>query len=173
MEQLCFSDVNNTKSFFIVTSYKVAIKTSAWPEYICDTTEHKSNIDDLRLLQTRYMLGDVGRSLMVGFGKKYPQHIQSRTALGCDGINNCNTSRGLLIDTPNPHLLLGAVPQFSKYSDDFPDVRNDNTSRVDIVNNAAFAGTVAGLVDAPGTWEQCLQGYGVLSKDTSVCNNNN
>ena len=109
---------------------------------------------------------------MVGFGKKYPTHVQSREALGCDGINSCTNDRGLSVDAPNPHILYGAVPYFNKYSDDFPDVRSQNESRIDIVNNAAFAGTAAGLIDAPGTWEQCLQGYGVLSKDTSVCNNN-
>lgn len=32
-------------------------------------------------------------------------------------------------------------------------------------------GVLAGLAQASGTWEQCLQGYGVLTKDKTVCGN--
>lgn len=109
---------------------------------------------------------------MVGFGKKYPTHIQSRVAEGCGTKNDCSRDRGLSIDSPNPNIMYGAVPWFNEYEDDFMDVRDSNSSKVDIVNNAAFAGTCAGLVNAPGTWDQCLQGYGVLSKDSSVCSGN-
>ena len=33
----------------------------------------------------------------------------------------------------------------------------------------ALWGVVASMHDAPGTWEQCLQGYGVLNKANSIC----
>ena len=49
------------------------------------------------------------------------------------------------------------------------DVRSQNDSRVAIHNNAGFMGVVASMRDAPGTWEQCLQGYGVLSGLNSIC----
>ena len=31
------------------------------------------------------------------------------------------------------------------------------------------AGAMAGLINAPGTWAQCLQGSGILTKDHAVC----
>ena len=49
------------------------------------------------------------------------------------------------------------------------DVRSSNDSRVTLVNNAAFPGTMAGLNQAPGTWDSCLQGYGVLTGSGGVC----
>jgi endoglucanase len=49
------------------------------------------------------------------------------------------------------------------------DIRTQNSSRVYIENNAGFQGALAALAEAPGTWEQCLQGYGVLTKDHTVC----
>lgn len=124
------------------------------------------------MLQSRYVLGDASRSLMVGFGKNPPTHVQSRTAQGCNGITNCNGTRGLNDDRPNPHILYGAVPWDESVYDNYNDTRNSNSTQVDIGNNAPFAGTFAGLSNAPGTWDQCLQGYGVLNKDASVCTPN-
>jgi endoglucanase len=49
------------------------------------------------------------------------------------------------------------------------DVRSQNDTRVPIHNNVGFIGSVASMHDAPGTWEQCLQGYGVLNKANSIC----
>lgn len=49
------------------------------------------------------------------------------------------------------------------------DVRSQNDTRVAIHNNAGFMGVVAAMHDAPGTWEQCLQGYGVLNAKNSIC----
>lgn len=49
------------------------------------------------------------------------------------------------------------------------DLRTLNSSRVYIENNAGFQGALAAMVEAPGTWEQCLQGYGVLTQDHTVC----
>ena len=120
-------------------------------------------------MQVRYLLGDAGRSLMAGFGKSPPTHVQNRAA-SCKTTDGCTQSNALFVSTPNPNVLGGAVPVFSTFSDSFVDVRTSNDSRVDIGNNAAITSTCAGLVDAPGTWEQCLQGYGVLTGDTAVCN---
>lgn len=120
-------------------------------------------------VQVRYLLGDAGRSLMAGFGKNPPTHVQNRAA-SCKSVSDCTQANALLVGTANPHVLTGALPRFSAFSDSYLDVRTNNDSRVDIGNNAAITGTCAGLVDAPGTWEQCLQGFGVLTGDTAVCN---
>ena len=49
------------------------------------------------------------------------------------------------------------------------DVRTSNDSRVTIVNNAALPSTLAGMNQAPGSWDSCLQGYGVLTGTGGVC----
>ena len=109
---------------------------------------------------------------MVGFGKNPPTHVQNRVAEGCNGDVDCNGTRGLAYDGPNAHVFYGAIPYFNALNDTYTDTRSSNASQVDIVNNAAFAGVFAGLSNAPGTWDQCLQGYGVLNKDASVCTPN-
>lgn len=109
---------------------------------------------------------------MTGFGKKSPTHVQNRAA-SCSSTTDCNQANGLLAGTPNPRVLYGAIPRFSEFSDSYMDLRTSNASRVDLGNNAAFAGTCAGLINAPGTWEQCLQGFGVLTKDKAVCDTTN
>lgn len=54
--------------------------------------------------------------------------------------------------------------------DSYADVRSANESRVSIEYNAGFTGALAGLNEADRpTWNQCLQGWGVLSRDTAVC----
>lgn len=49
------------------------------------------------------------------------------------------------------------------------DSRPNNDTRVPIQNNAGLAGVVASMQDAPGTWEQCLQGYGIFNKARNLC----
>ena len=70
---------------------------------------------------------------------------------------------------PNPHVLYGALPEGPGHSDNYQDIRSSNSSRVQLDYNAGFQGALAGLAEAPGSWEQCLQGYGLLTKDTTVC----
>ena len=49
------------------------------------------------------------------------------------------------------------------------DVRSNNGSRVQIEFNSGFQGTLASMLEAPGTWEQCLQGYGALTRGDNIC----
>jgi endoglucanase len=53
--------------------------------------------------QMRYLLGDGGRSLMVGFGKKWPQSVQNRAA-SCPP-SNCTRVCSLVLTLP-PVLCL-------------------------------------------------------------------
>ncbi len=80
-------------------------------------------------MQTRYILGDGGRSLMTGYGKNPPTHVQNRAA-SCSSTSDCTQANGLLAGTPNPHVLSGAVPRFADFSDSYQDLRTSNASRV-------------------------------------------
>lgn len=57
----------------------------------------------------------------------------------------------------NPHALTGALVEFPSFSDTLEDVRTSNDTRVTIDNNAAAISALAGLNEASGSWDQCLQ----------------
>ena len=119
--------------------------------------------------QMRYVLGDGGRSLMAGWGKRPPQRVQSRMAACPKAPAPCDKVRNLYGPGPNPNVLTGAIIEFPAYDDKFADVRASNDSRVSIENNAGATAAFAGLNQATGTWDQCLQGFGVLTRDKAVC----
>lgn len=73
---------------------------------------------------------------------------------------------------PNPRTLTGAVVEFPSFEDRLEDMRTSNDTRVSIENNAGISASLAGLNEASGTWDQCLQGFGVLTKDLAVCDAN-
>ena len=70
------------------------------------------------LVQVRYILGDDARSLMTGFGKNPPTHVQNRAA-SCSSTTSCDQANGLLAGTPNPHVLYGAVVEFATFADGY------------------------------------------------------
>ncbi|KAK9804363.1 hypothetical protein WJX72_009368 [[Myrmecia] bisecta] len=122
--------------------------------------------------QMRYVLGDSGRSLVAGWGKKAPQHVQNKAASCASTDGSCNKLNALFSPQPNPHVLTGALVEMASFSDSFQDMRTNNDTRVTIDYNAGFTGVLAGLHSASGTWAQCLQGVGVLTKDKAVCDSN-
>ncbi len=121
------------------------------------------------LSQMRYMLGDAGRSMVVGVGSDPPKRTQDRTAACPEPPSTCNRVTGLLSPDPDAHKLLGALVQGPGKSDDYLDIRSNDASRVGIENNAGFTGALAGSVLLPeGMWEVCLQQYGIYRSDP-VC----
>ena len=66
-------------------------------------------------------------------------------------------ANGLLSGSGNPHVLTGALMEFPSFSDALVDVRTNNDTRVTIDNNAAAISALAGLNEASGSWDQCLQ----------------
>ncbi len=119
--------------------------------------------------QMRYILGDGGRSLMVGWGKRPPRRPQSRMGACPKPPAVCDAAVHLYGPGPNPNTLRGAIVEFPAFDDHYSDVRASNDSRVSIENNAGATVALAGLNQATGTWDQCLQGFGVLTKDRAVC----
>jgi hypothetical protein len=123
--------------------------------------------------QTRYMLGDSSTSFLVGFGKKYSKFAQVMGA-SCPGFpvqgkaQNC-TAAQLVSKKPNPHVAVGALLEQSSFSDEVSVVRASNNSRTAPEYNAGLMGALAGVQEAPGNWNECLQGNGILSRDTTIC----
>lgn len=121
------------------------------------------------LAQVRYMMGDAGRSLMVGIGADPPQRTQDRAA-GCPRTPRlCNVVSGLMSPDPDGQQLTGALVQGSGLSDNFMDVRNNDAAWVGIENNAGFTGALAGTsLLKDDMWETCLQQSGIVRHD-SMC----
>lgn len=82
----------------------------------------------------------------------------SKTAAVC-GMQSLNSTDA------NPRTLPGGVVTLAKFTDQLIDDRTLNSSRVGIMNNVGLPTTSAGLKQASGTWEQCLQGYGQFTKN--------
>ena len=126
--------------------------------------------------QARYILGDDTRSFFVGVDNNPPKHIYDR-ASSCPKNNQtqCNALNSLYTPQPNPNIPTGALVYGPGLNGDyFVDQRStSNETYVSHEWNAGITGTFAGLnqlVSGNSGYDQCLQGYGVLSKTISICN---
>lgn len=116
------------------------------------------------MLQIRYMLGDSGRSYVVGYGKNYPKRVHHRGATCPDSPSTCgweiyNSKVG------NRHVLHGALVGGPDIYDNFEDNRsNVKQSEVAIDFNAGFTGALARLarIKFKSGFGQCYHGDGVL-----------
>jgi hypothetical protein len=115
------------------------------------------------LSQLRYMLGDSGRSYVVGYGKRFPTQPHQRAASCPDPPAGCNYLQ-LHSPLPNPHVLVGALVGGPYRNDSFPDDRqNYAKSEVGIESNAGFTAAAAGAAEAPTPWSACMQGGGLAN----------
>ncbi|XP_070571476.1 endoglucanase E-4-like [Ptychodera flava] len=94
--------------------------------------------------QIHYMLGDTGRSYVVGFGNNPPENPHHRAS-------SCNStltgSRALKSPDANPNILIGALVGGPSSDDSYTDNRRDYISNeVACDYNAAFQSSVAGLL---------------------------
>ena len=93
------------------------------------------------------MLGDSGRSFVVGFGENYPKQPHHKAA-SCDSPPaQCSWDTFNNVAQDNPHELLGALVGGPKdLGDTYQDLRTDYiTNEVTLDYNAGFQGVVAGL----------------------------
>ena len=90
------------------------------------------------LAQTRYALGDAGRSLVVGVGKDPPTAAANQAASCPDPPAACDAVTARLTPTPNPHVLYGALVEGPGWSDRYVDARPLNGSRVTPVSIVAL-----------------------------------
>jgi len=95
--------------------------------------------------QINYILGDTGRSYVVGFGKNPPQKAHHRAAscpnrpAPCDWSNKDNPG-------PNPQIIYGALVGGPDFNDNYVDDRN-NFQMTEVTDdyNAGFQTAVAAL----------------------------
>ncbi|BDA49652.1 probable endoglucanase A [Coccomyxa sp. Obi] len=142
---------------FEVVKYNDGLKSQ---KYICWTRK-----------QMRYILGDHGVSYVTGFPAKKgsPTRVYDRGASCPSPPQNCSAITALYNPAPNPHTLSGALVMDPRTWDFFDDQRSSNDTWVSIDNNVGLTGALAGLNQVTGTYDQCLQGYGILARDAAIC----
>nr|AXQ39836.1 beta-1,4-endoglucanase [Loboptera decipiens] len=95
--------------------------------------------------QINYMLGDAGRSYVVGYGNNPPSHEQHRSSSCPDAPATCdwNTYNG---GQANAHVLYGALVGGPDSSDNYQDIRQDYVhNEVACDYNAGFQSALAAL----------------------------
>jgi len=96
--------------------------------------------------QIGYILGDTGRSFVVGVGVNPPVHPHHRASSCPNEPVLCDYS-AMTNPGPNPHILTGAVVGGPDKSDAYVDKRDDYVhNEVAMDYNAAFQGTLAALL---------------------------
>lgn len=95
--------------------------------------------------QVDYLLGKMGRSYMVGYGKDFPRKPHHRSS-SCTRTGPCGWVHGYESPEDNPYMLIGALVGGPDNNDQWTDNRgNYTTNGVSLNNNAGFQGAVAGL----------------------------
>ena len=95
--------------------------------------------------------------------------LQNR-ASSCPDTGTCNAVNALYSPKANPNTLTGALVYGPGLNGDyFVDQRTGNSTLVGIEYNAGMTTVMAGLAQQGGSYDLCLQGFGVLSKGISIC----
>jgi hypothetical protein len=106
--------------------------------------------------QLRFMAGDGGRSMIVGTGINPPCRPHHRGA-SCPPAPAACDCGALYAQRCNPHTLFGALVGGPGKDGSYQDVRSDyKKNEVALDYNAGFSGAMAGLLETPWTWQQCV-----------------
>ncbi|XP_034236643.1 endoglucanase 13-like [Thrips palmi] len=100
---------------------------------------------DFARRQIHYMLGDAGRSFVVGFGRRWPTQPHHAASSCPDRPAVCDWG-ALARPAPNPQVLYGALVSGPDENDFYEDIRREYIyNEVTLDYNAGFQSAVAGL----------------------------
>ncbi|XP_065337461.1 endoglucanase E-4-like [Cloeon dipterum] len=148
------SSLRNPQGLYHINQAVGAIRYAANIAYACyELGEVLITIRDIptnpyiqfAIQQVNFILGDSGRSFMVGFGNNYPRKIQ-HSASSCPNIPQECGWKNKNAPGPNPQVLVGALVGGPDINGRYEDSR-DNWSQNDvgIDYNAGFQSLVAAL----------------------------
>ncbi|MFC1642180.1 glycoside hydrolase family 9 protein [Myxococcota bacterium] len=122
----------------------MAFLTSVWADWKACTPEKVDTYRAFTKSQVDYALGSTGKSFVVGFGEKYPQHPHHRTAHG-------SWADMQTIPTEHRHTLIGALVGGPGQDDTYNDKIDDfQSNEVACDYNAGFVGALARMTDQFG-----------------------
>ncbi|XP_006824236.1 endoglucanase A-like [Saccoglossus kowalevskii] len=102
---------------------------------------------DFAISQINFMLGDGGRSYVVGFGENPPQRVHHRAASCPDMPTSCRWNY-FGSSEPNPQILYGALAGGPNKAGVYQDSRSSyETNEVAIDYNAGFQSAIAGMLN--------------------------
>ncbi len=111
---------------------------------VAETGHREDEIVSKAEFQIGYMLGDSGRSYVVGFGNNWPERAHHRGASCPDMPQDCNNGNAYLNPGANYQLLEGALVGGPDSSDGFSDDRSIyEYTEVACDYNAGFQSAVA------------------------------
>jgi endoglucanase len=115
--------------------------------------------------QIGYMLGDGGRSFVVGYGELSPKKVPHRGASCTDPTQGeCTWETAYYSTDTNPNILYGALVGGPDDQDVWFDDRDVNSvaNSIGLLNNAGFTSALAGLHGRGINMAKCEQGNGVI-----------
>ncbi|XP_069681404.1 endoglucanase E-4-like [Periplaneta americana] len=128
-----------------------SLRSAANIVYIClEAAKLGINADAYRQFATKqigYMLGDTGRSFVVGYGTNPPTHVHHGSSSCPDAPAICDKTNYWSPD-PNAHVLYGALVGGPDANDNYSDVRTDYVhNEVACDYNACFQSALAALYE--------------------------
>lgn len=98
--------------------------------------------------QIDYMLGDTGRSFVVGYGENSPERVHHAAASCPDLPEVCDPDWAMMQPGPNPQTVWGALAGGPNQTDWFLDDREDYVhNEVALDYNAGYTAALAALVE--------------------------
>ncbi|PIA34838.1 hypothetical protein AQUCO_03700250v1 [Aquilegia coerulea] len=149
-----------TSTAFLLLTYAKYLKSDTGNVHCGTSTFTRDNLISLAKKQVDYVLGENPNkmSYMVGFGKRYPEHVHHRGSslpskrAHADPIACNDGFRFLYSGLPNPNILVGAILGGPDNRDSFADDRNNyQQSEPATYINAPFVGALAFFAGAPAT----------------------
>ncbi|KAJ9588698.1 hypothetical protein L9F63_018012 [Diploptera punctata] len=126
-----------------------SLRMAANAAYLCleaaDAGINATAYRDFAKQQVGYMLGDTGKSFVVGFGTDPPTRVSHRSSSCPDAPATCDWINYGSLD-PNPHVLYGALVGGPGSNDEYEDMRYDYVhNEVADDYNAGYQGCLAAL----------------------------
>ncbi|CAL4122327.1 unnamed protein product [Meganyctiphanes norvegica] len=157
-KSFCENMIHNrprTPKGLLFISKSGALRYAANSAYIClqigNIRNTKPVYYEFSRKQIDYMLGDTGRSYVIGFGKNPPKRPNHRSSSCANAPVPCNWDT-FNTHEPNANVLYGALVGGPDINDSYEDKRSNYISnRVSLDYNAAFQGTLAALMQ----YENC------------------
>nr|AMH40388.1 glycoside hydrolase family 9 [Sipyloidea sipylus] len=147
----CFNNVQKTPKGLIFLGEWGSLRNNANLLLICsEAAKMGIETDTYRPIiknQIGYYVGDTGFSYVVGYGSNYPKNAHHRSSSCPDHPQTCGWDF-FNSDTPNHHVLEGALVGGPSSTDAYTDTRKDaQHNEVACDYNAAFQGVIANLVE--------------------------